>query len=249
MTARTALVTGGGAGMGEAICRRLARDGSAVGVLDIDGEAASAVAADINNEGGRALAVPADIADRAQVEAAVAEVRQALGPITILVNNAGVESFEAFEDIADEAWDRLMQINLKGAYIVTQAALPDMKAAQWGRIVNLSSMGAQAGTPRMVSYTAAKGGIIAMTRSLALEFGPLGITVNSIAPGLIWTPMAERAFEQGYFPVPLEKMVAGYPIPRAGRAEEIAAACAYFVSEEAGYTNGQLLGVNGGTCM
>ncbi len=246
---RTALVTGGGAGMGEATSLRLARDGLAVGVLDIDGAAADGVARRIVAAGGKAFAVKADISDRAQVETAVTAVRSNLGPVTVLVNNAGIDRFAAFAEIDDEEWDQVINVNLKGAYIVTQTVLPDMLAAGWGRIVNFSSFGAQTGAQHMVHYTAAKGGIIAMTRSLAIELGPKGITVNSIAPGFILTPMARRAIEGNKFPVPHEQITASFPIPRIGKPEEVAAAVAFFASEEAGYITAQTLGVNGGATV
>lgn len=247
-TIRTALVTGGGAGMGKATSLRLARDGRAVAVLDRDGDAAQAVADEITAGGGNAVAVTADIANRNEIEAALSLARAKLGPVTILVNNAGVESFTAFEDIGEDLWDRLMSVNLKGTYHVTQLVLPDMVAAEWGRIVNLSALGAQAGAPNMVHYTATKGGVIAMTRSLAIELGSKGITVNSVSPGFIDTPMARRAIDGNLFPVPWEQIVATYPIPRIGQAEDVAAACAFFASDDAGYITGQLLGVNGGCC-
>jgi 2-hydroxycyclohexanecarboxyl-CoA dehydrogenase len=247
-TIRTALVTGGGAGMGKATSLRLARDGRAVAVLDRDGDAAQAVADEITAGGGKAVAVTADIANRNEIEAALSLARAKLGPVTILVNNAGVESFTAFEDIGEDLWDRLMSVNLKGTYHVTQLVLPDMVAAEWGRIVNLSALGAQAGAPNMVHYTATKGGVIAMTRSLAIELGSKGITVNSVSPGFIDTPMARRAIDGNLFPVPWEQIVATYPIPRIGQAEDVAAACAFFASDDAGYITGQLLGVNGGCC-
>ena len=247
-TIRTALVTGGGAGMGKATALRLARDGRAVAVLDRDGDAAQAVADEITAGGGNAVAVTADIANRNEVETALSLARAKLGPVTILVNNAGVESFTAFEDIGEDLWDRLMSVNLKGTYHVTQLVLPDMVAAEWGRIVNLSALGAQAGAPNMVHYTATKGGVIAMTRSLAIELGSKGITVNSVSPGFIDTPMARRAIDGNLFPVPWEQIVATYPIPRIGQAEDVAAACAFFASDDAGYITGQLLGVNGGCC-
>lgn len=246
---RVALVTGGGVGMGAATAQRLARDGMAVAVLDINGDSAADVARIISDAGGKALAVTADVSSRAQVETAVETIRAALGPITVLVNNAGIENFAPFLEIEDETWDRLMQVNLKGAYIVTQVVLPDMLSGGWGRIINISSFGAQVGAPTMVHYAASKGGIIAMTRSLALELGSRGITVNSIAPGFIDTPMARRAIDGGKFPLPLEQMLKSYPIPRLGRPEEVAAACAFFASEEAGYITAQLLGVNGGTAV
>jgi NAD(P)-dependent dehydrogenase (short-subunit alcohol dehydrogenase family) len=246
---RIAMVTGGGVGMGAATSLRLARDGMAVAILDINGDAAEKTAQIINNSGGRAIAVVADVSDRHQVKIAVEKIRAALGPITVLVNNAGIESFTPFTEIDDDSWDRLMQVNLKGAYIVTQIVLPDMLQQGWGRIINISSFGAQTGAPMMVHYTASKGGIIAMTRSLALELGRKGITVNSIAPGFIDTPMARRAIEGKKFPLPVEEILKSYPIPRLGKPEEVAAACAFFASEEAGYITAQLLGVNGGTAV
>lgn len=243
---RTALVTGGGAGMGKATSLRLARDGRAVGVIDIDGAAATAVATEINESGGKAIALRADVSDRAQIEDAVAKVRQELGSVTILINNAAVENFCPFPEITEGVWDRLMAVNLKGNYVLIQTVLPDMLAAGWGRIVNLSAIGAQIGAPNMALYTATKGGVIAMTRSLAVELGPKGITVNSVSPGFIDTPMSRRAIDGDLFPVPYEQILASYPIPRLGRPEEIAAACAFFASDDAGYITGQLLGVNGG---
>lgn len=248
MTARTALVTGGGAGIGEATCLRLARDGHAIGVLGRRKDNTAAVARAIVKAGGRAIPVVADVADRGQVEAALAEVRAAFGPITIVVNNAGIEEFTPFSKIDDASWDRVMAANLKGVFQVTQLVLPDMVAAAWGRIVNLTALGSQIGAANMVHYTASKGGVTAMTRSLAVELGRHGVTVNEISPGFILTPMAQRAIDGDLFPVPYEDIVATYPIPRVGRPEEAAAAIAYFTSEEAAYVTGQTLGVNGGCC-
>jgi len=246
---RTALVTGGGAGMGAATCYRLAREGMAIGVLDIQGDNARAVAGAIEAAGGRAIALETNIAERPQVEAAVAALREAFGPISVLVNCAGVENFTPFGEIDDANWARMLDVNLTGTYHVIQTVLPDMQAQRWGRIVNFASMAAQVGAPDMVHYSASKGGIISMTRSLALELGRSGITVNAVAPGLVDTPMARRAIDGGAFPVPLEDMLATYPIPRMGRAEEVAAAVAFFVSEDAGYITAQLLGINGGTAV
>lgn len=244
--ARTALVTGAGSGMGKATALRLAREGRAVGVLDIDEAGADAVAEEITAAGGKALALVTDVSDRVRVEEAAAKLRAAFGPVTILINNAAVENFCPFTDIAEDNWDRLMAVNLKGPYILVQVLLPDMEAAGWGRIVNLSAIGAQIGAPNMVHYTATKGGVIALTRSLAVELGRKGITVNSVSPGFIDTPMARRAIDGDKFPVHYEQILASYPIPRLGTAEEIAAACCFFASEDAGYITGQLLGVNGG---
>ena len=246
---RTALVTGGGAGIGEAICRRLARDGLAVGVLGTGRAAVEAVAAAITAAGGRAVGVEADVSNRAQVEAAVAEVRRRFGAITVLVNNAGVESFTPFQHIGEPEWERLMAVNLKGPYVITQAVIPDMLAAGWGRIVNITALGAQSGAPNMAHYTASKGGLVAMTKSLAVELGAKGVTVNAVSPGFILTPMSRRAMEANLFATPYEEILKSYPIPRIGQPEEVAGACAYFISEDAAYVTGQVLGVNGGAYM
>lgn len=246
---RTAIVTGGASGMGRATALRFARDGRAVGVFDIDGEGAEAVAAEIVAAGGKAIALDADLGERGQIEAAVAETRARLGPITIVVNNAALESFAPVNEVREADWDRLMAVNLKGAFILAQAALPDMVAAGWGRVINISAFGAQIGAPNMALYTATKGGLISMTRSMAVELGRHGITVNSVSPGFIDTPMSRRAIDGDLFPVPYEQIIATYPIPRLGLPEEIAAAVAFFASEEAGYVTGQLLGVNGGTAF
>jgi NAD(P)-dependent dehydrogenase (short-subunit alcohol dehydrogenase family) len=243
---KVALVTGGAAGMGQAISLRLAREGRAVAVLDIDGAGAAAVAAQIASAGGRAIPISCDVSDRMQVETAAARIRVELGPIAILVNNAAIENFSPILEIAEETWDRLMAVNLKGNYYLVQAVVPDMIAAGWGRIVNLSAIGAQTGAPNMAHYTATKGAVIAMTRSLAVELGAKGITVNSVSPGFIDTPMSRRAIDGDLFPVPWQDIVASYPIPRLGLPEDIAAACAFFASDDAGYITGQLLGVNGG---
>lgn len=246
---KVALVTGAGSGLGEAVSHRLARDGMAVAVLDINGEAAARVVRDIQEAGGQAVAVVADVGDRDQMESVVDEVHEVFGLITVLVNNAGVENFTPFDEIDGDNWRRIMDVNLTGTYVVTQAVLPDMLEDNWGRIVNVASLAAQVGAANMVHYAASKGGIVALTRSLAIELGSRGITVNAVSPGFIDTPMSRRSIESGAFPVSLEQMLQTYPIPRLGRPEEVAAACAFFISEEAGYITGQLLGVNGGTAM
>lgn len=245
---RVALVTGGGAGIGAATCLRLAQQGRAVAVVGRAMENIGQVARQIREGGGTALAVKADVSQREQVEAALASVRRELGPVTILVNNAGIEAFKPFIDISEEDWDTLMSVNLKGVYHVTQCVLPDMLAAGWGRIINLTALGAQTGAPNMAHYTATKGGVTAMTRSLAVELGSRGITVNAVSPGFILTPMAQRAIDADLFALPPEEIVRSYPIPRTGEPAEVAAACAFFASDEASYITGQTLGVNGGCC-
>ncbi len=243
---RIALVTGGGSGIGEATCLRLARDGCAVAVLGRDSANITSVSKRIVESGGRAMAVKADVTRLPEVRSALDTIRETLGPITVLVNNAAVEDFTPFQEIDEALWDRIMTTNLKSVYQVTQCVLPDMIAAGWGRIINLTALGAHSGASHMVHYTASKGGVMALGRSLAVELGSKGITVNNISPGFVLTPMAQRAIDSNLFPVPYEQIVASYPIPRVGRPEEVAAACSFFAAEDAGYITAQTLGVNGG---
>jgi 2-hydroxycyclohexanecarboxyl-CoA dehydrogenase len=242
---KVALVTGAAAGIGKACAVRLAREGIAVGVLDLDLAASQAVAAEIEAAGGKAIGLAANIADRNQVQAAVDELRSAFGPVTILVNNAGISTFVPFEEISETQWDQMFEINTKGTYIVTQVVLPDMKAAGWGRVVNMSSSSAQTGSVDQVHYSASKGAVVAMTRSLAQALGPMGITVNNIPPGIIMnTVMSEANISK--FPISLEQVRAMMPVRRTGEPEDIANACAWLCHEDTGYVTGQTIGVNGG---
>jgi 2-hydroxycyclohexanecarboxyl-CoA dehydrogenase len=244
---KVALVTGSAAGIGAAICRRLARDGIAVGVLDILIDDARKVADKITAAGGEAIALQASIADRAQVAAAVATLREAFGPVTILVNNAGITGFVPFMEMTDAQWDKMLEINLKGTFIVTQVVMPDMLAAGWGRIVNISSSSAQSGAALMAHYSSSKGGMIALTKTLAQEFGPHGITCNTIPPRFVHnTTMSNASFALPEMKDRFEPMVQAGPIRRHGEPEDIAGAAAYLVSDEAGYVTGQVIGVNGG---
>ncbi|UGQ12654.1 SDR family oxidoreductase [Yinghuangia sp. ASG 101] len=245
-TGRTAIVTGGASGIGLAIARRLAHDGANVGVFDLDADAAEAAAAKIRAEGGAALAVPVDVADRARIDRGVAQVRDAYGPVGILVNNAGREGFQAFLDITEETWENLLRVNLTGTFHCCQAVLPDMIAARWGRIVNISSSSTHGGQPFMTHYVASKSGVVGLTKSLALEFGPKGITVNTIPPGFIDTPMTRRNEAKGLLGGTVDHHASLTPVRRAGLPEDIAAATAFLVSDEAGYITGQIFGVNGG---
>ena len=242
---RVAVVTGGGSGMGRAICEHLARRGDEVAVLDIDGEAADAVAKEIRAEGGTACGVRVDISDRAAIDAALDEVRSAFGPIGIMVTSAGIEGFAGFLEIDAAAWDRMIAVNLTGTFHCLQAAVPDMIEAGWGRIVTISSSSAQSGTRRMSHYVASKGGVIALTKALALDLAPHGITVNTIPPGVIDTPMMRRPIESGAM-ASMEQVLARAPLGRAGTPDDIAAACAFLCSDEAGYITGQQINVNGG---
>jgi NAD(P)-dependent dehydrogenase (short-subunit alcohol dehydrogenase family) len=247
---RVALVTGAGdpAGMGAAVARRFARSGMAVGLLDINGAGAEAIAREIVDSGGKAIGLTADVTDRGQVEAAVARLRETFGPVQVLVNNAAVEGWCKFGDLTDEVWDKTFDVNMKGTFIVTQIVIPDMEAAGWGRIINISALGGQmGGVYDMTHYNASKGAMITFTHSLAIGLGAKGITVNTVSPGFIDTPMARRAIETSAFPIDYRDILASYPIKRLGKAEDIAAACAFFASEDAEYVTNQVLGVNGGS--
>jgi 2-hydroxycyclohexanecarboxyl-CoA dehydrogenase len=242
---RVALVTGAAAGIGRGCARQLAKDGLAVGVLDLHIDQVRKTANEIVAEGGVAIAVQADISDRCQVEAAVKAVRDALGPITVLVNNAGISNTTPFMEVTDELWDTIYRINVKGTFIVTQTVVPDMAAAKWGRIVNISSSSAQTGQANMVPYSSSKGAIISMTRGLADELGPLGITVNNIPPGIIMNTIMSEA-NRANFPIPIETVREMMPVRRTGEPEDIASACSWLCSEGASYVTGQTIGVNGG---
>lgn len=243
MTEKVALVTGAAAGIGAAIARRLARDGIAIGVLDLDLDQSSKVADEIVAAGGQAVALAANIADREQVKAAVGKLRDTFGPVTILVNNAGITGVVPFLELTDEQWDKMMEINLKGTFIVTQVVAPEMVDAGWGRIVNISSSSAQSGSRGMAHYSASKGGVIALTKTLAQELGPMGITCNNIPPRFVMnTIMSEATLNKEA----QERNIKSGPIRRPGAPEDIAGAAAWLVSDEAGYVTGQTIGVNGG---
>lgn len=245
MTQKVALVTGAAAGIGAAICRRFAAEGFAVGVLDLKLEAAQMVVDEITASGGTAAALAADVSNRADVRAAVAQLRATLGPVTIVVNNAGITGWIPFEEITDEAWDQMMAVNLRGPFIVIQEVLDDMKAAKWGRIINISSSSAQSGTARMAHYSSSKGGVITLTRTLALELGPLGITVNNIPPASIaGTVMYEES--KHLMPMTPEQAAQMLPVRRLGEPDDIANAAAWLASEASSYVTGQTIGVNGG---
>jgi 2-hydroxycyclohexanecarboxyl-CoA dehydrogenase len=244
---KNAVVTGGGSGIGRAICLRLAADGADVAVLDINRDSAQRVAQEVTALGRRAATVTVDVADAPIVGAAVERVHAELGAVQILVNCAGLGSFAPFLQMTDEHWDRTIATHLRGTFLCCRACLPDMVAAGWGRIVNIASVaGLTGGGPALAHYAAAKGGIIALTKTLALEFGRQGITANVIAPGLIDTPgLCASGINQQI----LDFAVKQAPIPRVGTPEDVAAACAYLVSEHAAFFTGQIMSPNGGVYM
>jgi NAD(P)-dependent dehydrogenase (short-subunit alcohol dehydrogenase family) len=246
MNGRTAIVTGGASGIGAAICSRLAAAGAAVAIFDLNGDAAVQAAGSLAATGAKAAGLAVDVTDRNTIDAALQEVRSTLGRPTILVNSAGVSSADPFLEISPEKWNLLLTVNLTGTFNCCQAVIPDMLAEGWGRIVNISSSSIHSGVPRMSHYVAAKSGVVGLTKSLALEFAPQGLTVNTIPPGFIDTPMLRGFADEGN--VDLDRSLAATPVGRMGKPEDIAAACAFLVSEEASYITGQIIGVNGGRC-
>ncbi|MCT7660584.1 SDR family NAD(P)-dependent oxidoreductase [Mycobacterium deserti] len=228
---KSAVVTGGASGIGLAVAQRLRADGMHVATLDL-------------NPTDDEFAFTADVTDRGQVDEALGAIRAKLGPVAVLVNAAGLESFKRFSEIEFDRWQRVIDVNLNGVFHCVQAVLPDMIEAGWGRIVNISSSSTHSGQPFMSAYVAAKSAVNGLTKSLALEYGPHGITVNAVPPGFIDTPMLRKSEERGYLAV--QQSIESTPVRRIGRPEDIAAACAFLVSEEAGYITGQILGVNGG---
>ncbi len=231
-TPRVALVTGGGSGIGKAIVERLGADGHRVATLDLQPSDAP-------------HSYVADVTDRAAIDAALARIHDELGTVGILVNAAGLDGFKPFLKISFEDWQRVVDVNLHGVFHMIQAVLPEMIEAGWGRIVNISSSSTHSGTPYMSHYVSAKSGVNGLTKSLALEYGPSGVTVNAVPPGFIDTPMLRKAADKGYLG-DIEKTIEATPVRRMGRPEDIAAAVAFLASEEASYITGQILGVNGG---
>jgi len=241
---RVAVVTGAASGIGLGVTQRFVADGHRVALLDRDREAAEQAAAELRERGASVAAYEVDVSDWSAVTAVFDSVRVDLGPVGILVTSAGIESFERVLDITPDTWDRILAVNLTGTFACIQAALPDMVAAGWGRIVTISSSAAQSGAPRMAHYAASKGGVIGLTKSLARELAKIGVTVNTIPPSLVDTPMARGAEARGLMNV--EAAAAAVPVGRAGTPGDIAAACSFLCSDDAGYVTGQVIGVNGG---
>jgi len=237
---KTAVVTGGGSGIGRACAVQLARDGAAVAVWDLNHDGASETVQMIARESNRAAAYAGSASAKTDIDKILVQIRADLGPVLILVNNAGISDSRPFLEITQEAMEQMYRVNLMGPFLLTQAVIPDMLAAGWGRVINISSSSAQTGAKHMAPYSSSKGGVIALTRTLALEFADRGITVNNIPPGFIDTPMTRSA------PIDIEAVAAASPMKRPGQPMDVAAACAFLASEAAGYITGQTFGVNGG---
>ncbi len=244
---RTAVVTGAGSrrGIGRATAARLARDGWSVAVLDVDGGGARQVAAEIAEEHAVAtLGLAVDVADEASVHAAMNEVEARLAPVAALVNVAGVSSPVAFLDLDTAEWDRVVDVNLKGTYLVTRRVVPGMVQRRFGRVVSVSSISAQrgGGTYSKVAYSAAKAGVIGLTRALAREMGEYGITVNCLAPGPVDTDIMGGALTEER----KREMTVGMPVGRVGTAQEVAALLAFLCGPDAGYITAATYDINGG---
>ncbi len=242
---RVAVVTGAASGIGLGVAQRLAAAGDKVALLDRDGDLAIAAAESLCAQGFEAIGIEVDVADRAAVAAGFVAVRDMLGAVSVLVTSAGIESFDSVLDITPELWDRLIAVNLTGTFTCVQAALPDMLESSWGRVVTIASSSAQSGAPNMAHYVASKGGVLGLTRALAVELARSGITVNSITPSLVDTPMVRQAEAAGTFPG-LAVVAPMIPMGRAGTPDDIAGTAAFLCSDDASYITGQVIGVNGG---
>jgi 2-hydroxycyclohexanecarboxyl-CoA dehydrogenase len=248
---RVALVTGGAQGIGRGIATALAAQGFRVAIADLNAEAATQTAKDLAGAGGTVIAVEVNITDTASVEAGLRAITRDLGPVEVVVNNAGWDDFMPFIATSEEFWDKILDINFKGALRVTKAVLPGMTERKFGRIVNIGSDAGRVGSSLEAVYSGAKGGIIAFTKTLAREVATQGITVNAVCPGPTDTP-ALRKFADGAGQ-DAEKVISGMvravPMKRLGTPEDIGPAVAFFASDAAGFITGQTLSVSGGLTM
>jgi 3-oxoacyl-[acyl-carrier protein] reductase len=246
-TTRVAVVTGAARGIGAAVARRLAKDGNAVAVIDLEEGACAGTVQAITDDGGKAIAVGCDVSRADQVEAAVERVVAELGRPAILVNNAGIIRDNMLFKMTDDDWDAVMAVHLRGAFLMSRACQKYMTEDGFGRIVNLSSTSAL-GNRGQANYSAAKAGMQGFTKTLAIELGKFGVTANAIAPGFIETDMTAATAERvGVDFEEFKKLnAAAIPVQRTGKPEDVAAAASFFCGDEAGFVSGQVLYVAGG---
>ena len=247
LAGRKVIITGGGAGIGLSTARRLVREGAAVGLLDLDGAAAIAAAKQIQDEGGQAFGIGADVTDAASVEHAVAAASAALGGIDGLFNNAGIAGFGSVHESTPESWQRVWAVNVTGTFLASRAVLPQMIAQGSGSIVNVGSVAGMVGIPGMAAYCAAKGAIVNLTRQMGAEYAKHGIRVNSVSPGTIAeTAMGKSLLGSDTSEAGMAKRLAKYPLGRFGKPEEIAEAVVFLLSDAASFCVGANLAVDGG---
>lgn len=244
LSGKAALVTGAAQGIGRAIAAALAREGAAVALVDVDAEGVRRAAQELSDSGATTIYDTVDVSDYAQVEGAVKKALDSLGGLHILVNNAGITRDALLARMSDADWDSVIAVNLKGTFNGIKAVARPMMKARWGRIINIASIIGQIGNAGQANYAASKAGVIALTKTAARELAPRGITVNAVAPGFITTRMTEVLADEVK-----QRMLAGIPLGRFGRPEDVAEAVVFLASEMAAYITGQVLRVDGGMVM
>lgn len=244
LSGKAALVTGAAQGIGRAVAAALAREGAAVALVDVDAEGVKRAAQELSESGATTIYGTVDVSDYAQVEGAVKKALDSLGGLHILVNNAGITRDALLARMSEADWDAVIAVNLKGTFNGIKAVARPMMKARWGRIINIASIIGQIGNAGQANYAASKAGVIALTKTAARELAPRGITVNAVAPGFITTRMTEALADDVK-----QRMLAGIPLGRFGRPEDVAEAVVFLASEMAAYITGQVLRVDGGMVM